>query len=66
MRRTAAPTIWLYPTASRSADRLGSGLLAAPVSVSSLALAPGERADLIVDFSAASGQTILLKNDRSR
>jgi spore coat protein A len=46
-------------------EQIGSdqGLLAAPVPVSTLALAPGERADLVVDFSAASGQTILLKND---
>ena len=46
-------------------EQIGSdqGLLPAPVPVATLALAPGERADIIVDFSAANGQTILLKND---
>ena len=39
------------------------GLLEAPVPLSSLALAPAERADLIVDFSAARGEQIVLKND---
>jgi spore coat protein A len=39
------------------------GLLPAPVPVTTLALAPGERADLIVDFGTARNQTVLLKND---
>ena len=39
------------------------GLLAAPVALPSLLLAPAERADLMVDFSAHSGQTLYLRND---
>jgi spore coat protein A len=37
--------------------------LAQPVEVKRLALAPGERADLIVDFSAHAGTEIVMKND---
>ncbi len=37
------------------------GLLAAPVSMDRLTLAPGERADLLLDFSHAAGQTIHLR-----
>ena len=39
------------------------GLLPAPVLVTSLALAPGERADLIIDFSTARDQAVILKSD---
>ena len=39
------------------------GLLEAPVPMRTLPLAPGERADLIVDFSRFSGRQIILKND---
>jgi spore coat protein A len=39
------------------------GLLPAPVEVKRLALAPAERADLIVDFSGSSGEQIVLNND---
>jgi spore coat protein A len=40
------------------------GLLPAPVSVKTLTLAPGERADVVVDFSLAqSGAHIILRND---
>ena len=38
------------------------GLLEAPVTISRLTLAPGERADVVIDFAALSGQHILLKN----
>jgi spore coat protein A, manganese oxidase len=38
------------------------GLLPAPVALTTLTLAPAERADLIVDFSRAAGQKILLKS----
>ena len=41
------------------------GLLPAPVSVKTLILAPAERADLVVDFSANRGEQIVLKNDTS-
>jgi spore coat protein A len=38
------------------------GLLPAPVPISQLAIAPGERADVVVDFANCRGQRILLKN----
>jgi spore coat protein A, manganese oxidase len=41
------------------------GLLPTAVSVKTLILAPAERADLIVDFSMARGEQIVLKNDTS-
>jgi len=46
-------------------QQIGSdqGLLAAPVRVNLLTLAPGERADLIVDFSAHAGENLVLKSD---
>jgi len=39
------------------------GLLPAPVRVDRVNLAPAERADVIVDFSGAAGQNIVMKND---
>jgi spore coat protein A len=39
------------------------GLLPAPVELKRVILAPGERADLIVDFSASAGGQVILKND---
>jgi spore coat protein A, manganese oxidase len=39
------------------------GLLPAPVQLDRVSLAPGERADLIVDFSSLGGNNIILKND---
>lgn len=39
------------------------GLLAAPVAVSTVQLAPGERADLVVDFSQSRGANIILGSD---
>lgn len=39
------------------------GLLAAPISIKHLTLAPGERADLIFDFSSHAGKAVLLKSD---
>jgi spore coat protein A, manganese oxidase len=46
-------------------QQIGSdqGLLAAPVTMKRLTLAPGERADVIVDFSRNSGERIELKSD---
>ncbi len=38
------------------------GLLPAPVDVKLLAIAPGERADVVVDFAEHRGERILLKN----
>jgi len=39
------------------------GLLAAPVELKNITLAPGERADLIVDFKNIRGQNLVLKSD---
>ncbi|MFZ0761087.1 MAG: multicopper oxidase [Candidatus Sulfotelmatobacter sp.] len=39
------------------------GLLAAPVALTSLEIAPAERADLVVDFSEHRGTQLVLKND---
>lgn len=39
------------------------GLLSAPVARKQVVLAPGERADLIVDFSDSAGERIILKDD---
>jgi spore coat protein A len=39
------------------------GLLPAPVSVTRLQLAPGERADLVIDFASHRGAQILLQSD---
>ncbi len=49
------PTIW----------QIGSdgGLLDVPVGLTRLLLGPGERADVIIDFSGYAGQTLTLRND---
>jgi len=39
------------------------GLLAAPVPLERSLLAPGERADLVVDFTGRAGEQIVLQND---
>jgi spore coat protein A len=39
------------------------GLLPAPVPLTSLEIAPGERADLVVDFTEHRGAPVVLKND---
>jgi spore coat protein A len=39
------------------------GLLPAPVSLTNLEIAPGERADLVVDFSQHRGAQLVLKSD---
>jgi spore coat protein A len=41
-------------------------LLAAPVKLKSLVLAPAERADLVVDFAGHGGKKIILKNEALR
>jgi spore coat protein A len=40
-----------------------SGLLYAPVPLDKLALGPGERADVLVDFSQYADQTLILRNN---
>jgi spore coat protein A len=46
-------------------QQIGSdqGLLSAPIPSRLLSVAPGERGDLIFDFSAAAGANMILKND---
>ena len=46
-------------------QQIGSdqGLLAAPLAIKRLTLAPGERADVLVDFSRNGGENVLLKTD---
>jgi len=46
-------------------QQIGSdqGLLAAPVTVKSVQLAPGERADLVIDFSQSRGAKIQLQSE---
>jgi spore coat protein A len=39
------------------------GLLSAPVPLETVSLTPAERADLIIDFSALRGSSVILKND---
>jgi spore coat protein A len=39
------------------------GLLAAPVQIERTMLAPGERADLVIDFSSQAGKQIVLRSD---
>lgn len=39
------------------------GLLSAPVPLKRLTLAPGERADLVIDFKSQAGRSIVLKSD---
>jgi spore coat protein A len=41
------------------------GLLPAPIELKRVSLAPGERADVIVDFSASAGEAIIVTNDSS-
>ncbi len=40
-----------------------TGLLNTPIPVQQLTIGPGERADVMVDFSAFAGQTIILRNN---
>jgi len=46
-------------------QQIGSdqGLLAAPIAIKRLVLAPGERGDLVFDFSGHAGQEVMLKSD---
>ena len=50
-------------TGQRTFQQIGSdqGLLSAPVAMQKLILAPGERADLLLDFSGLAGQKIHLQ-----
>ena len=60
-------TFHLTLSNSQPFHQIGSdqGLLTAPVELTSLVLAPAERADLIVDFAGHRGQQILVRNDET-
>lgn len=53
----AGPVFWQIGT--------DGGLLNKPVQVSNLTIAPGERADVIVDFTGKQGKSYILKNSDS-
>jgi spore coat protein A len=54
-----------HSSANASFHQIGTdqGLLPVPVPLTTLEIAPGERADLIVDFSEHRGAQLVLKND---
>lgn len=54
---SAGPVFWQIGT--------DGGLLNKPVKVSKLTIAPGERADVIVDFAGKQGTSFILKNSDS-
>jgi len=53
----AGPVFWQIGT--------DGGLLNTPIQVSQITMAPGERADVIVDFTGKKGQSFILKNSDS-
>jgi spore coat protein A, manganese oxidase len=55
----------LHLSSGQSFTQIGSegGLLPEPVTFTELLIAPGERADVIVDFAGYAGQSIVLNND---
>ena len=52
-------------SSGQAVHQIGSdqGLLAAPVPLKFVSIAPGERVDLVVDFSEHAGEQLVLKND---
>jgi FtsP/CotA-like multicopper oxidase with cupredoxin domain len=54
---SAGPALWQIGT--------DGGLLDKPIQVTTLTIAPGERADVIVDFTGKSGASFILKNSNS-
>jgi spore coat protein A len=55
----------LFLSSGQSITQIGSdeGYLAAPTSMSQLTIGPGERADVVIDFSGYAGQTIIMRNN---
>ncbi len=51
--------------AGQSFQQIGTdqGLLSAPVKIDRVSISPGERADLIVDFSGMAGSNVILNNE---
>jgi len=61
-------TMWISPEAGGQGPTIyeigtDDGLLYKPVPLSQLTLGPGERADVIVDFSSFAGRTLILRNN---
>jgi spore coat protein A, manganese oxidase len=56
-RLTMSPNVQMHQIGS------DQGLLAAPIAVANVQLAPGERADLVVDFAPHRGAKVLLMSD---
>ncbi len=56
---------WLSLSQGAEMVQIGSdqGLLGAPIAVKHLNLAPGERADIVVDFSAHRGRQLILESE---
>jgi spore coat protein A len=54
-----------FPSGGQGFHQIGTdqGLLPAPVPLKLLSIAPGERADLVIDFSQNAGSNLLLRND---
>ncbi len=48
-----------YPVHQIGTDQ---GLLSSPVDVTRISIAPGERADIVIDFHEAAGRNLMLKN----
>ena len=57
---------YLTLSSKQTLCQIGSdqGLLAVPVGLERLTLAPGERADVVIDFQERRGQNIVLENDQ--
>jgi spore coat protein A, manganese oxidase len=55
----------LYLSNGRPFVQVGTdtGLLAEPVTLDRLTIGPGERADVVIDFSSAAGTTVILRNN---
>jgi spore coat protein A len=64
MLNAANSRFFTFSSTSGPLIQIGSdqGLLASPVTLGRLTLAPGERADVLLDFSAAAGQHVHLRN----
>lgn len=60
--------LWLAPSAADSGPMFlvignDGGFLNAPVPLTQLTVGPGERYDVVIDFSAFAGQTIVVRNN---
>jgi spore coat protein A len=55
--------LWLTPGPQIVQIGTDDGLLYAPVRLNQITIGPGERADLLVDFSTFAGRTLILRNN---